>query len=134
MRRKNDKLPQARDKSSPATVTSRVSAQWVGPLPPPAALEAFEQAHPGSAERIITMAEREQSAQIAMIQTEMKDERSATARGQWLGFLLPVLFGAGSVVTVFMGAHPGVSVALATVPAIAAITAIVQGRRKSISN
>ena len=77
------------------------------------------------------MAEREQAAQIAMAQTEMDDERSATGRGQWLGFMLPVLFGAGSVVTVYLGAHPWVSATLATVPAIAAITAIVQGRRKS---
>ncbi len=98
-------------------------------MPPPQALEAFEAAHPGAAERIITMAEREQAAQVAIVQRDMENERSATQRGQWLGFCLPVLFGAGSIATVVLGAHATVSVALASVPAIAAITAIVQGRK-----
>lgn len=75
------------------------------------------------------MAEREQAAQISIVKSDMENERSATQRGQWLGFLLPVLFGAASVGTAFLGAHPSVSVTLATVPAIAAITAIVQGRK-----
>lgn len=107
-----------------------LSAHWTGPLPPPAALEAFERAHPGSAERIIIMAEREQAAQIAMTQTELDDERAATARGQWLGFALPSLFGIASVVSVFIGADPWVSGVLGAVPAVGIITAIVQGRPK----
>ena len=77
------------------------------------------------------MAEREQAAQIAMIKAEMDDERSATARGQWLGFALPVLFGGACLATVVLGAHPSVSVVLGTVPAVGIITAIVQGRSKS---
>ena len=130
MNRKNPRSQPAKLNPSPHRATERVvSAGWQGPLPPPQALEAFETAHPGSAERIITMAEREQAAQVAIVQRDMENERSATQRGQWLGFLLPVLFGAGSVAAVVLGAHPSVSVALATVPAIAAITAIVQGRK-----
>lgn len=76
------------------------------------------------------MAEREQTAQIVMAQSEIDDERSATTRGQWLGFALPVLFGIGCVVTVFFHADPWVSGVLGALPAVGIITAIVQGRRK----
>lgn len=77
------------------------------------------------------MAEREQSAQIAMVQIEQADERIATSRGQWLAFLLPVTFVLGALLSVYMGAHPTVSAILAGVPVVGAISAIVQGRKKS---
>ncbi len=41
-----------------------VREQWSGPLPPPAALERFNQILPNGAERIVAMAEKEQSHRI----------------------------------------------------------------------
>lgn len=40
---------------------------YSGPLPPPELLAAYERAHPGMAERIINMAEREQGADIRSV-------------------------------------------------------------------
>ena len=66
-----------------------------GPLPPSALLEEYERAVPGSAERILTLAEELQHIR------HRAEERSITAaianesRGQWLAFIL-ILAGMGS--------------------------------------
>jgi Predicted membrane protein (DUF2335) len=65
-------------------VTSIVSAHWSGPLPPPADLERIDQIIPGGADRLLCMAEREQTHRI-------EDAR----RGQYLGWSLA----AGAVIT-----------------------------------
>jgi uncharacterized membrane protein len=44
----------------------KVSASWSGPLPPPQAFAAYEEIHPGAAERILTAAEQEASHRRAM--------------------------------------------------------------------
>jgi uncharacterized membrane protein len=48
---------QATDKRHQPQITLQ-SRRWNGPLPPPAILDQFEQVIPGSAERILQMAEK----------------------------------------------------------------------------
>lgn len=106
------------------------ASAWEGPLPPPDALEAFERAHPGTAERIVTMAERTQAVQAEIALSELRNEREATRRGQWLGFALPCLFAAGAVTSAWLGLGPWLPLILATVPALSAVNAIVHGRQQ----
>jgi len=49
-----------------------VSAQWTGPLPPPAALEAFERIVPGGAERIFAQFEAEAKHRRELEQRQSK--------------------------------------------------------------
>ena len=75
-----------------------VVAHWSGPLPPPAELQAYENALPGCAERIVAMAESqaqhrqrlewaETQAECNSIEAEIASER----RGAWLGFIVTVV-------------------------------------------
>jgi uncharacterized membrane protein len=65
-----------------------------GPIPSPEALERYEQICPGAADRIISMAEKEQNERIAADKTHQKDntdiatkELIALTRGQYFGFI-----------------------------------------------
>lgn len=99
--------------------------QWQGPLPPPGALAQFNQIIPNGAERIFAMVEHEQTARIAH---EAKSLDAAVIDGRvrrWQGFGLSVLCVVASVYSVYLGAHPTVSVALVGLPIAAAVKAII---------
>lgn len=72
-------------------VTSVVEKMHIGPLPPPEDLAAYEQLHSGSAERIIAMAEREQSHRHSMEQDWLKKQFRLQSGGQRLAFLALVV-------------------------------------------
>ena len=100
-------------------ITSVISAHWSGPLPPPAELEMIDQIIPGGADRLLCMAEKEQTHRI-------EDAR----RGQYLGWSLA----AGAVVTaVIVSLCHGpwqVSVALVGIPVLGAVHGLIQGRKE----
>lgn len=79
------------------TVISAVSEtkQFIGPVPPPEILKNYDVALPGSAERILKMAEDQahhrQAMEKAMIESEIKDGR--------LGMLFAFVLGVGCVAT-----------------------------------
>jgi len=66
--------------------------QLNSPLPPPAALAAYEQALPGAADRIITMAELDQKAEIRDIWFERRARFIIDLVGQL--FLYALVLGA----------------------------------------
>lgn len=105
-----------------------VSQQWAGPLPPPGALAQFDTIIPNGAERIMAMVEREQQHRIdqeaAILEATIRDTR----RGHWLGGAVSVLALVGCVFSVYLGAHPAVSVALVSLPVVAIIQAIVRSK------
>lgn len=78
-----------------ATAMVRMEERHSGPLPSPKHLKQYEECHPGLAERIVSMAEREQAHRHKTIDS-METFRSATlkhlsrrdARGQYLGAAL----------------------------------------------
>ena len=77
---------------------------WSGPLPPPTLLAEYNDAVPGGAERILSMAERQTSHRMEMeVRTAKYDHRLAHA-GQWIGLtvVLAVLVLAGYMV--YLGA------------------------------
>ena len=91
-------------------VASIIAAHWSGPLPPPAELARIDQVIPGGADRLLSMAEKEQAHRFG-------DAR----RGQYLGWSLA----AGAVVTatiVSLCHGPWqVSVALVGIPVLGAV-------------
>lgn len=95
--------------------------QWQGPLPPPGALAQFNQIIPNGAERIMAMVEQEQAHRIQHEKMELHAEVADFRRGQRLGFVLGLACVAGSVYTAIIGAHPTVSIALVSLPIMAAI-------------
>jgi hypothetical protein len=95
------------------------AAHWSGPLPPPAELEKIDQIIPGGADRVLRMAEKEQTHRI-------EDAR----RGQYLGWSLAAgAVIAAAVVSLCHGPWQ-VSVALVGIPVLGAVQALIQGRKE----
>ena len=71
----------------------RIGALGTSPIPPPEQLAQYEQVVPGSADRLIRMAEEQSAARIYL----MKAQGRQSDRTQWLAFILAIWFLAGSV-------------------------------------
>jgi hypothetical protein len=98
---------------------SIMSAHWSGPLPPPADLEKIDQIIPGGADRLLRMAEKEQTHRI-----------DDAKRGQYLGWSLAAgAVIAAAVVSLCHGPWQ-VAVALVGIPVLGAVHALIQGRKE----
>ncbi len=112
------------------TTTQLVAASYSGPLPPPAALERYEQICPGASDRILKQWEAQtqhrQSIETAVVASNV----AATARGQWLGAFLAIIVMAigGTLIAGGKGAA-GVTLLVAEVASLAAI--FVLGKRRA---
>ncbi len=67
-------------------------SSFSGPLPPPAALNGYEATLPGSADRILTMAEQNAKSRIDLNNRIVEADISRSNKGQILGFILSVIF------------------------------------------
>ena len=100
-------------------ITGIISAHWSGPLPPPAGLEKIDRIIPGGADRLLRMAEKEQSHRI-------EDAK----RGQYLGWSLAAgALIAAALVSLCRGPWQ-VSVALVGIPVLGAVQTLIQGRKE----
>jgi Predicted membrane protein (DUF2335) len=110
--------PESRGQTRP--ITSIISAHWSGPLPPPAVLEKIDQIVPGGADRLLRMAEEEQTHRFG-----------DSKRGQYLGWSLAVgVVIVAAAVSLCRGPWQ-VSVALVGIPVLGAVQALIQGRKET---
>lgn len=107
------------------------SQQWSGPLPPPAALEHFDRVIPNGADRIMRLVEQEQQHRIDYDNLVLRATIKDTQRGHWLGGLISIAAVCGAVLSVHLGAHPAVSIALVSVPVGTIINAILKNKSNS---
>lgn len=92
-----------RTEVDPDTAERIVAGQWSGPLPPPAALEQFERSAPGAADRILTMAEREEEHRHSQEQAMLRSDAKARSRGQFMAFVLALVIIAGGIWLIYKG-------------------------------
>jgi uncharacterized membrane protein len=115
-----------------------------GPLPAPQDLFAYDQYLPGTADRIIAMAEREQAHRMNQedMQTRAdirhREEVVAAQRANAQGVFTSDLFGqgagaligaccvGGAIYTALQGVHPTIPIALVSLPIASIINAIRQ--------
>lgn len=102
--------------------------QWQGPLPPPAVLEKFNQIVPGSADRILKMAENEQRARINYDRDGLSATTAEARRGQYLGATISGVAIVGAVITGVMGAPAAIPVAFLSVPVLGIVRALIKPR------
>jgi len=124
--------PQNREEPVPEGTADKVivqAAQWAGPLPPPAALEHFERVIPGGAERILRMAEIEQSHRIDNEQKSLRAGIADTRLGKYLGTAITVLAIIAALVVVYLRGPWQVAVAFVGVPVLTAVRALIRGGR-----
>ena len=130
-----------KNNTSNTTVNAQLTAaHWSGPLPHPDDLDRFNLVVEGSAERILRMAEEQQSHRhkIEINQAECNilairsnsdtqlAEARAVMRGHYLGSAISISSIIASVVTSIMGAPWQVSVALVGVPVMGAVQAFLK--------
>lgn len=60
-----------------------IQSAWSGPLPPPSLLGHYDEIIPGSAERILTMAEKEQSHRHELEMSELRENVKLAKGDHW---------------------------------------------------
>lgn len=100
-------LPSNQSAPQQTTTTTTIvkSSGWSGPLPPPEALERFNAIIPNGADRIVSMAEREQAHRIDLEGSGQKATIAEARRGQYLGAIISAIALGGAVYTAHIGAH-----------------------------
>lgn len=127
---KRPNKPPAPNRNKAQTATAHlVSQEWSGPLPPPAALERFNQIIPDGATRIMTMVEQEQAHRISLEGKALDAEVSDFKRGHFLGAAIALAALAGAVYVAHIGGSPWVSIALVGLPVAAIVQAVLRRRR-----
>ena len=85
---------------------------FIGPLPPPDILKGYEEALPGTAERIIRMAEKEQEARLEAQNKIIDSEISDGRKGVTFAFTLGI--GALAVAALVVATVPQIGGAIAS--------------------
>jgi len=122
--------------SSPSPTDAEITAIAFhsGPLPTPGMLAEFDRVVPGLARKIVDRSELElghrhkieQQALAAKIE-DQKTERIYQGRGQWMGFILAILFSGSGVYLVVHG-YPKVGGTMATVTVVALVGVFITGQ------
>ena len=90
-----------------------------GPLPSSAEYSGYEKTHPGTAERILAMAEKQSSHRQEVEKEKIKDAFRLNSRGQMLGFVVAILSIGAVFVSLLLNQPLG-----AIAPAIVALTGL----------
>ena len=100
-------LENIQPRSGPGKIihTQTVQTQMIhhGPLPRPEDLKGYNDALPGAADRILTMAEGEQKHRHGMEERDLKYRASLTGLGQILGFILGLAAIIGGIILLALG-------------------------------
>ena len=91
---------------------------WMAPFPPPQAVLKYEEALPGSWDRMLTMAEEAQAADIRNVEHKGEYVSRGFARGQVYGFVA-ILVAMGSALCCARLNQPWVAAAFLSVTVMA---------------
>jgi uncharacterized membrane protein len=101
---------------------------WSGPLPPPGALQQFNDIIPDGADRIMRMVEAEQAHRIGHEAERLGVMARDTRRGHWIGGIISVSSIGGAVACVALHAPAAVSIAMVGIPVLGMIRVIVSSK------
>jgi uncharacterized membrane protein len=105
------------------------AANWSGPYPPPDLLRGYEDVLPGSANRIISMAERQQDHRHELEKTTVVGASKRAWWGLWLGFAISVIVLVLGTVTILLG-YPWAGGTVMGVDVVALAGVFVVGQRQ----
>lgn len=103
------------------------AASFSGPLPPPSMYGEYDRVLPGSADRILSMAEKEQSHRISTENEALAASVKDSKLGQYFGFALATLCLGGGVYLAING-HTVVPVVLVCASAIGLVNRFLDNR------
>src|SRR5690606_26344451 len=115
-------------RTSPPRVSAMIeSMEFQGPIPPPGLLQAYEDVCPGAAERIIALAEKEQSFGHQITGAALDAESKQNRRGQVCAVIVALSAFACAGFLGFVGAHASAAIVGGTT-VVSLVTAFVVGR------
>lgn len=79
------------------------STSFRGPLPAPEDFKAYQEVLPDAPERILSMAEKQLGHRTDIEKTIVERNLSLSDRGQWMGFVLAIMFLIASMILAFTG-------------------------------
>ena len=103
---------------------------FFGPIPPPKAMAEYEALLPGSADRILSMAEKQQEHRMALEKEAVKSELAQNRRGQVFGFIVFLLSLSAGIVFAFKGLV-ALATTFLTVTMVSIVALFVLGKRES---
>ena len=105
----------------------------IGPIPSPEALKQYDDILPGTAERLVAMAERQSNHRIELERHVIERQLSDSRLGQYLGGLISVLF-LGASYSLGMNGHDALAGILGGTTLVALVTVFVVGKNKQSQN
>lgn len=120
-------LPNLKESDHLPNVLAAFAHQYSGPLPSPLTLKEFEETLPGAAERIFAEWEAETRHRHETERKILQADVRAEARGQWLGFVLALIF-LGAAVYLIEAGHGATGVAVVVGELVALVTVFILGR------
>lgn len=104
------------------------STTFNGPIPPPQHFKEYEVILPGSADRILAMAEKEQSHRHSWEKSHLNWDGLCNVVGLTLGWLLSLCLAGGAIYCASIG-QPWVAGALTGFAAFGGVASLIQGKR-----
>lgn len=86
-----DAVPESRKKDVKDALTIIREEMYSGPIPPPESLARYEEILPGSADRILKMAEKQQEHRMTLETKVVGSQTVQSKRGQVFGFIIVFL-------------------------------------------
>ena len=125
-------IPPGDKDSEESTVRTRTAVQvrtteYSGPLPPATELAAYDEVHPGAANRIIRMAESYAEHTQELEKRALELEGGARQRGQWLGVIAVCSVLGACLFALYLG-YPAFATVLGTVTIVALAAVFVLGK------
>ena len=111
--------------------TAAFATGWAGPYPPPDILRGYEDVLPGSANRIISMAERQQAHRHDLEKAAVDGGSKRAWWGLWLGFAISVVVMTLGTITILLG-QPAAGGTVMGVDVVALAGVFVYGQRQQI--
>ena len=125
-----DAVPQKKREVLVAQVTSLVESEYFfGPIPHPKHFEAYERIAPGTADRIITMAEKQQDHHIDMENKKLDAKESHSKLGMWFGIIGFLALIASALVVALWTESTTITVLFLAPAALGGVSLFIRGRR-----
>lgn len=101
---------------------------YSGPIPPPRAMKEYETILPGAADRIISMAEKQQMHRMELEKQAITSQSKVTSRGQIFGFIVFIVCILVSILLVAVWNMKTTAAVILTVIIVALVALFLAGR------
>lgn len=110
-----------------SAVTVLAMKHHSGPIPSPETLQGYDNILPGAADRVITMAEKQQNHRMGLETKHLSEQMGQSRLGQWLGFIIAIIaISAGTYLT--MNGHDTVGGILLGTTLVSLVAVFVVGK------